>query len=131
MPKRVNPLNIESFISESTLVPGVGVLPGSADEGVALPGGGDGSSPLVVGVALHGALSGEEASIARDGNVLALVNANSVNIVRGDKLTLVATTGRFVRTVANNTYYFLEANEAASADGVLISCKIVRGFYGA
>jgi hypothetical protein len=131
MPRFVHQELTGAFVAEGAITYGCGVLPGTADNQVALPGGGDAGAENIVGIALYDAESGKAIEVVREGDVMALVNGNSVNIARNDKLKIVATTGRFVKAATDGDYFFLEANQAATTDGALISCRIVRGFRGA
>lgn len=132
MPKFVNHLEIQDMEHDTAgeISKGVAVLPGAADDSVKLPGGGDGGATTVFGITMQKAAQGKMVPVVRAGNVEALVNANSVNIVRGDKLKVVATTGRLVKADTAGDYYFAEANEAATEDGVYVSVRLcIPGAY--
>lgn len=131
MPRFVHHDKTETFIAEGAVTFGCGCLFGTADNQAKLPGGGDAGAENIAGIALYDADSGDPVELLREGDVMVLVNANSVNIARGDKLKIVATTGRFVKAATDGDYYFLEANQAATTDGALISAHITRGFRGA
>lgn len=136
MSRRVQP-EMEHFVLESALTEGgVGLLFGTAEDGAVLPGGGGAGAANIAGIfdpygTLATASSGDRVDLATRGYVMARVNGNSVNIAKGDKLKIAATTGRFVKAATDKDYYFLEAQQAATADGVLISCLITRGHLGA
>jgi len=131
MPTLSNPQSVVSFVADTAMPAGVGVLPGASADSCRIPGGGDAGASTILGITMHAVAQGERVALARDGDVRVRVNANSPNVARGAKLKIVATTGRFVVAATNNDYFFLEANEAATSDNIYCSCKITRGFIGA
>lgn len=128
MPRFVHQELSAAFVAEGAITFGCGCLFGTADNQVKLPGGGDAGAENIAGIALYDAEDGKAIEVVREGDVMVLVNGNSVNIARGDKLKIAATTGRFVKADTDKDYYFLEANQAATTDGALISARITRGY---
>lgn len=122
---RQHTYTLESTVTES----GTGLCHGTAD-GQAVYGGAGAATLIGICPAESGTI-GDPVDLVRSGFVMARVNGNSVNIARGDKLKVAATTGRFVKAATDKDYYFLEAQEAATADGVLISALITRGYLAA
>ena len=119
-------LKVNSALTES----GIGLVHDTTDGECDLPG----SSGLGTCAGIfpsESCDSGDYIDLVTAGMTFARVNANSVNIARGDFLKIVTTTGRWVKAATDKDIFYLRANEAATADGVLISVQIMAGTLSA
>lgn len=102
------------------------VVWGTAEDQVKLPGGADAGA--IVGVTLYAAAAaGDTIEVVVSGVADLLVNASGTNIAKGDPLAIHGTSGRGKKSDLTNAKHCLGyANEAATADAVLVSAEISK-----
>lgn len=122
--RRVHPTASESYAAEATIAANRFVVHGSAADGCTNPAGAN--AIPVIGVARFGGTSGQQVVIDLAGCVDLTVNGASVNIAAGDPIKVGTTTGIGVKAATDKDHAHAVANEAATADGVLISVRLCR-----
>lgn len=122
--RRVHPTDPQSYAAEATIAAARFVVHGSAADGCTTPAGAN--AIPVIGISRDSATSGQQVIVDRGGNVDLTVNGASVNIAAGDPIKVGTTTGIGVKAATDKDHAHAVANEAATADGVLISVRLVR-----
>lgn len=127
-----------SFVAGGNIAPSRFVKPSSSTAIVVQAGAGD----AVLGISGQGTrnppystlddgyhcINGENCRVYADDEVCLL---EAGDVVAFGELLKSDTNGKGVPVSANNDFYGAQALEPASATGVLIKVKVVRGYYGA
>lgn len=119
---------IKAYLGEGGAIgAGLAVIPGTAANQAKLP---TAANQMPLGITKYATTAaGDTLEVIESGYADAVVLANSVNIAVGDPLTVNGTTGKLSKSDLTNTKNVCAiAREAATADSVVISVEICKGF---